>query len=167
MVLPGAFVLYAVTFLCTDILTELYGKEYTTKVVWGGFGFSAFAMIVIAGVGALRSPAFASEVNGAYDVFFATNARIVIGSMVAYLISQNVDVRLFSLLKSVTKGRHKWLRNNLSTMTSQAIDTSVFILIAFWGSPGIVAIMLSQYIVKLIVAALDTPVFYFLTRNRH
>lgn len=165
LVLPGAFVLYAVTFLCTDILSELYGKKYATSVVWMGFGFSVLAMVIIKGIGLFASPVFALDVNSAYDIFFATNTRIVFGSMLAYLISQNIDIGIFQILKNKTNGRHKWLRNNGSTMISQAVDTFVFIGIAFYGSPGIVSIMISQYVVKLIVALVDTPIFYALTRK--
>lgn len=165
LVLPGAFVLYAVTFLCTDVLSELYGKKYATKVVWAGFGFSIFAMIVIKVVGLFSSPVFAMDVNGAYDLFFATNSRIVLGSMLAYIIAQNIDIGIFQLLKNKTNGKHKWIRNNASTMISQAVDTVVFIAIAFYGSPGIIGIMVSQYLVKLAVAALDTPLFYLATRK--
>lgn len=165
MVLPGAFVLYAITFLCTDIMSERYGRDFATKAVWWGFGFSIVAMGLIFIIGRMPSPVFAGDVNDAYSTFFATNARIVIGSMVAYLVSQNVDIRIFHAIGTITGHKRKWLRNNGSTMISQAVDTAIFITIAFWGSPGIMAIMVSQYIIKLVVAALDTPVFYALTRG--
>ena len=82
------------------------------------------------------------------------------GSLVAYVVSQNWDVRVFHKLKEMTGGRHLWLRNNVSTMTSQALDTVIFITIAFYGVLPVVPLIIGQYIVKLLIAALDTPFIY-------
>lgn len=87
-------------------------------------------------------------------------------SMIAYLISQTNDVYLFAFFGKITKGKHKWLRNNLSTMTSQLIDTVIFITIAFWGIvPNLLIMIVSQYILKLIIALCDTPFFYIFTKG--
>ena len=86
--------------------------------------------------------------------------------MVAYLFSQLHDVWAFAFWKKITKGQHKWIRNNLSTMSSQVIDTGLFTIIAFYGvvpGPALWGIATSQYIVKFIIAALDTPIFYLVS----
>ena len=92
--------------------------------------------------------------------------RVVCASMIAYLFSQTWDVFIFHKIREKNT-KYKWIRNNASTMTSQIIDTAIFITIAFWGTvPSIVVMIFSQYLIKVIYAALDTPFFYLLTRNR-
>ena len=98
--------------------------------------------------------------QAAFQTTLQLTERIVLGSLVAYVVSQNWDVRVFHKLKEMTDGRHLWLRNNVSTMTSQALDTVIFITIAFYGVLPVVPMIIGQYIVKLLIAALDTPFIY-------
>lgn len=165
-VVPGAFLLYAFTFLCTDLLCELYGKEEAIKMVKIGFVVSLFSAAMIFLTRLLPAALFALDKQEAYDVLLGTNLRFVIASMLAYYLSQTWDVWLFHKIKAKTGIGKKWMRNNFSTMTSQLIDTSIFITIAFWGVvPNLWLMIVSQYILKLLIAALDTPVFYLLTRE--
>lgn len=165
-IVPGAVLLYAFTFTCTDLISELYGRKEAQKLVNTGFIMSIFAMIMIYLTGMLPSAPFALQVQDAYNTLLGTNFRIVAGSMLAYYISQTWDVWIFEKFKEKTNGKKKWIRNNLSTMTSQLLDTAIFITIAFIGNvPSIIWMIFSQYIVKLIIAALDTPIFYLLTRE--
>ena len=101
----------------------------------------------------------------AYDAILGSVPRIVIGSMLAFLISQNHDVLAFDMWKKLTRGKYLWLRNNASTSISQLIDTTVFVLVAFAGtySWGIIWSMIwVTYIIKLLVAIADTPLVYLL-----
>ena len=165
-VIPGAFLLYAVTFLCTDLVSELYGREQAQKLVIVGFISSLFASLMILLTRYLPVAPFATETQNAYVILLGTNLKFVFASMTAYLVSQSWDVWMFHKMGKITKGKHKWLRNNVSTMTSQLFDTVIFITIAFAGVvPNLGWMIISQYIVKLIIAALDTPVFYLLTKN--
>ena len=103
------------------------------------------------------------EAQEAYDRILGGVPRVVLGSMVGYLVSQNHDVYAFDFWRRKTDGRHLWFRNNASTVVSQAIDTSLFITIAFWGvvpNDVFVSIFLGQYLVKVIIALVDTPVVY-------
>ena len=103
------------------------------------------------------------EGQGAYDDILGSVPRIVLASMVAYLVSQNNDVVLFHILKKVTKDKHLWLRNNGSTMVSQALDSAIFVSIAFAGNvPGGVLweLIYVQYVIKLGIAVVDTPLVY-------
>jgi len=166
-IVPGAFLLYAVTFLMTDLMNELYGRKEAQTLVKVGFIASVFAAIMIYLTQLLPAAPFAMEVQEAYEILLGTNMRFVFASMIAYYLSQTWDVWFFSKLKDRTNGRHKWLRNNASTMTSQLLDTVIFITIAFIGTPGVELgiMMFSQYVLKLLIAAVDTPIFYLLTRN--
>lgn len=165
-IVPGAFILYAITFLATDLISELYGKASAKMVVNVGFFVSLYAVGMIYLTKLMPVPIFGVDVSNAYDILLGNSWRIVLGSMIAYYVSQTLDVWLFHKIRVKTKGKYKWLRNNLSTMTSQMIDTVIFITIAFAGViPGIGWMIISQYLVKIIVAAFDTPIFYLLTRN--
>jgi len=163
-VVPAGVIAYPLTFLFTDVITELYGRRIASRVVWAGFGANILMVILVFG-GGLLPPAPFWEDQPAYESILGMVPRIVLASMIAYLISQHHDVFAFHFWRKKTKARFLWLRNNASTMVSQALDTGVFITIAFWGTvpTGILANMLvSQYIIKLAIAAGDTPFCYIL-----
>jgi hypothetical protein len=170
LVVPAAIIVYPFTFLLTDIIGELYGKNEADRTVWYGFMASVFAMVVVY-AGMLLPPApFMQKQQSAYELLMGPNRRIVLASLLAYVCSQKHDVWAFHLWKRLTKGRYKWLRNNLSTMTSQLLDTVIFIGIAFWGVvPQLGEMILGQYVLKLLIAVIDTPLFYAFTveRRRH
>lgn len=163
---PGAVLCYCITFLCTDIIGEVYGKAEANRTVKLGFVCQLMASLLILLTQYLPAAEYAQEASQAYNVLLGTNWRFFLASMTAYVISQSWDVWIFHKLRVMTKNKHKWLRNNLSTITSQLIDTLIFITIAFYGTvPNIWVMVVSQYIVKLILALLDTPFFYFFTRR--
>ncbi len=157
--LPAGVIVYATSFLITDMLCEFYGKKKALEAVWGGF--LASIILVLAVEIAIAWPA-ASFWTGqeAFQTTLQLTDRIVLGSLVAYVVSQNWDVWVFHALKEKTQGKHLWLRNNASTMTSQAWDTTIFITIAFYGILPLVPMIIGQYMVKLLIAAIDTPFIY-------
>ena len=168
LIIPGAVLLYAITFLMTDLMSELYGKKESQQLVKVGFIASVFASCMIYLTGLLPAAVFSKATSDAYNILLGLNMKFVFASMVAYYISQSWDVWFFHFIGEKTNGKYKWLRNNASTMTSQMIDTSIFITIAFWGVvPNIWIMIVSQYFVKLIIALLDTPLFYFFTRKHN
>ena len=163
-VFPAGTIAYPFTFLVTDAISELYGRRVATRVVWYGFGLSAIMVVLVYVAQVLPSADF-WEGQGAFETILGSVPRIVLGSMIAYLVSQHSDVLVFHHLRRVTNGRHLWLRNNASTMLSQAIDTALFISIAFAGSlpPGVLWNMMgTQYLIKISVAVVDTPLVYAL-----
>lgn len=163
---PGAALCYCVTFLCTDIIGELWGKDEANRAVRYGFICQCLASLLILLTQHLPAADFAADIADAYVVLLGTNWRFFLASMTAYLVSQSWDVWVFHKLKERTAGKKKWLRNNLSTMSSQLLDTVIFIGIAFYGSvPNLWVMIVSQYVLKLILALLDTPIFYLCTRN--
>jgi len=166
LIVPGAFLLYGITFLMTDLMSELYGYKESKQLVHVGFIASVFSSVMIFLTGLAPSAPFAAKAGEAYKTLLGMNIRFVAASMVAYYASQTWDVWLFELLKNKTNGKHKWLRNNVGTMTSQLIDTAIFITIAFWGAvPNLWHMIASQCILKFMVALCDTPFFYFFTRK--
>ncbi len=156
--------LYPITFAITDTVSECYGKEVSKKVVWTGF-FANVLMLLFLWLGGVLPPASFWQHQEAYEVILGAVPRITIASLIAYIVSQTHDVWAFHFWKEKTGGKHLWLRNNLSTIVSQAIDTVIFIGIAFigtmpWRALGVM--MLTQYIMKFIFALLDTPFVYWL-----
>lgn len=166
MVVPSAVFAYALTFLFTDIIDEIWGKKEAQKAVWRGFWAQITASILIVSAQWLPVAPFMAEQQEHFVAILGQNWRFAIASLIAYLIAQTSDVYSFAFFGKLTKGKHKWLRNNLSTMSSQLIDTAIFITIAFYGVvPNIWIMILSQYTLKLIIALCDTPFFYLLTRG--
>ena len=166
LVLPAAIILYPLTFLFTDVVAEVEGKKSASSLVMAGFYLSIFMVAVIL-AGRLLPPAGFWKHQEAYTAILGSTPRIVLASMIAYLISQNHDVWAFHWWRKKTAGRHLWLRNNLSTIVSQMIDSVLFIGIAFWGTvpPATIGVMiLSQYAVKVGIALLDTPICYLMVR---
>lgn len=166
LVLPAAIILYPLTFLFTDVVAEIEGKKSAGDLVMVGFYMSLFMVLVIL-AGKILPPAGFWKHQEAYTIILGSTPRIVMASMIAYIISQRHDVWAFHWWKKKTGGRHLWLRNNLSTIVSQLIDSVLFITIAFWGvfPPAAIGMMiLSQYFVKIGIALLDTPICYILVR---
>jgi len=163
-VVPAGVIAYPLTFLFTDVTSELYGRKTAARVVWVGFAANLLMVILVLGGGLLPPAPFWTE-QGAYESTLGMVPRIVLASMVAYLVSQHHDVFAFHFWRRKTGGRFLWLRNNASTMLSQALDTGLFITLAFWGTvPAgvLVDMLLRQYIMKLVIAAADTPFCYLL-----
>lgn len=156
--------IYAAIFLATDAAAEHFGKRFAYRLVWVGFG--AQVSLVAFGQLIVRGSAFGDPtVADALSTVFGFIPRIALGSFVAYIISQNFDVRLFDFLKSRFGGKHLWLRNCVSTITSQGIDSAIFLLIAFYGKlPNLGEFFVSVWIVKICVALFDTP-FLYLSRR--
>lgn len=164
LAVPAAVVAYSVTFLLTDMLSEFYSKREAHRAVWAGF-YANLLLVVVVAVAVYLPPAPFWKHQEAFETLFAWVPRIVLASMLAYLISQHFDVLAFHFWKQLTDGRYLWLRNNASTMVSQFIDTALFITIAFYGTGMPLAEMIKgQYVVKLGIALLDTP-FMYLSRE--
>ena len=187
MVVAVGVLPYPITFLCTDLISEIYGRKRATEVVWMGLVLNVWIVVllwlggVLPGVeGAeMVDPATGMVVNadGHPAVFFQIRDfafATVTASMIAYLSAQWCDVQLFHLWKRLTGGKHLWLRNNGSTVVSQLVDTTAVILIAhFWAGalpiaddqpvwPQLFTVIASGYVFKVTVALVDTGPVYLL-----
>jgi queuosine precursor transporter len=152
---------YSVTFLVTDSISEFYGKRHATKAVWSGFLGVLLFVFVAQNVIALTPASFWGN-QEAFETIFSSTFRIAIASMVAYLISQTHDVWAYHFWKKKTKGRLLWLRNCLSTGTSQVISSTLFVTIGFIGTAPLWPLIWGSVLIKLIIALLDTPFLYFI-----
>ena len=156
-------VIYSSLFLVTDIINENHSKKDAQKAVWIGF-FVLISTTIIMQITLLFIPHESDFLSDHITAIFSFLPRIALASLIAYLISQNHDVWFFDKLKKQYKEKHLWIRNNLSTITSQLIDNLLFTLIAFIGVFSwdiIFQIFITSMIMKVIVAAFDTPFLYW------
>lgn len=172
LTVPAAIVAYPLTFLMTDVIGEIWGKEEANKTVKLGFICQMISLALIGGAILLPVAPFADN-QAQFTAILGSSFRVVFASMIGYLVSQSWDVWVFHKVRDAYIKKHgstkggRWIWNNVSTMTSQIIDTAIFITIAFIGVvPNIWTMILSQYLVKFVYALLDTPFFYLLTRKR-
>ena len=159
-------IVYATSFLVTDILSENHGRGPAQQAGWIGF-FSLIAMTGIMNLALVFVPSQADTAQPALETIFKVMPRIALASLAAYGISQFHDVWAYHWIRKHTAERMLWLRNNGSTMVSQLIDSVVFSFLAFWGTvPTDVfwQIVISTYLFKFIVALCDTP-FLYLARH--
>lgn len=172
-------IVYPITFLVTDILGEIWGKKEASLAVKFGFICQVIATAII--VIARYIPAADANMQEAYVNLLGQNTMFVIASLSAYLCSQKWDVFIFHKIRNAYIQKHgstkggKWIWNNVGTMTSQLLDSSIYVLVAFglgfkWlWTPGMATMMLNmiiaQWLFKVIIAALDTPFFYWFTRE--
>lgn len=165
--LPVSIVWFPLTFLITDIVSEIYGSRRAQFVVIMGFAMSLI-LLGFSIIGIHLPVADVYPLQQDYTNIFGPVWRLLFGSMAAYLLAQMADVRLFHFWKRLTKGKHLWLRNNASTMVSQFIDTFTVNTIFLYDNPTVFTgdfsdlmdIILSVYVLKVAIAALDTPLCY-------
>lgn len=156
---------YPVTFLMTDLLSEIYGQRRARHVVLGGFVASLFVLFILWLGDQFPALSFSPVDDETYYTVFAKAPRVIASSMIAYLIAQLVDVRIYHFWMEKTQGRMLWLRNNASTITSQLVDTTLVVAILFYDELSVRemgVLILHGWAFKSIVALFDTPVLYIL-----
>jgi len=155
---------YPITFLVTDLISECFGKRRANEVVIAGLFASLFTLVIISVSQAVPAADWSPVSDAQFDHVFGSTIVAVGSSMAAYLIAQFLDFRLFHFWKSLTGGKKLWLRNNLSTIPSQFIDTSTVLLLMCslgqieWSL--FATLLLHGFVFKMLVALLDTPLVY-------
>ncbi len=155
---------YPITFLITDLISEIYGQKRANQVVIAGIFASFFSIGILLVAGAAPALPTSPIDDATFTEVFALSPLAVLASMIAYLCAQFIDIRIYHFWKNLTAGKHLWLRNNFSTFASQIIDSATVILLLclfqvlpwnlFWG------LTLSSVVFKVLVAAIDTPFLY-------
>ena len=171
---------YPVTFLCTDLISELYGKKRAASLVWMGLALNLWVALILYLGGVLPGFDLGSDRDPPLHLFTEVQAATfaaMLASMIAYLSAQLVDVHVFHFWKRMTQGRHLWLRNNGSTLVSQLVDTTAVILATHFLAGGLplsnnhplwtqlAGYILAGYLFKLVAALLDTGPFYLCVRG--
>ncbi len=155
---------YPITFLITDLISEIYGRKSANRVVIAGIFASFFSIGILWLAGVVPAIDSSPVDNSTFQEVFALSPLAVLASMIAYLSAQFIDIRIYHYWKRVTKGRHLWLRNNFSTFSSQIIDsTTVILLLCIFGVLPwnlFLGLVVSSILFKVIIAAIDTPFLY-------
>ena len=155
---------YPVTFLVTDIISEIFGRKKANRVVTAGLISSAFMLLIVTVADFVPMAPWSPVTSDVFSKVFGLSAAAVGASMFAYLVAQYIDIRVFHFWKKLTKGKHLWLRNNASTIFSQFIDT--FTVLFLLCSLSVInwelfpRLLLNGFFFKVFFAAFDTPLFY-------
>ena len=154
---------YPLTFLITDLLSEVYGRKNTNRVVIAGL-FASLLVLLILFLGHTFPAISNSPVSDEqFDQVFQGSSRVIFASMLAYLVAQFIDVRIFHAIKKKTNGKHLWLRNNTSTIFSQLVDTILVTSVLFFGVESfafIGGLVKDGWLFKILFAAADTILIY-------
>jgi uncharacterized integral membrane protein (TIGR00697 family) len=162
LVLPAAVILFPVTYIIGDVLTEVYGYARARRVIWLGFGCNFLAVVAIWAAGALP-PAGFWENQDAWDTILGLAPRILAASFLAYLVGEFANSYVLARMKVATGGRMLWTRTIASTVVGQGLDSAVFITLAFWGvlpAAMLLELVVTQWLVKTAYEAAATPLTY-------
>ena len=157
---------YPITFLVTDIISEIYGRKKANSVVLSGLFSSIFILGIVMVANSVQATEWSPVNDATFSNVFGLTGIAVGASMLAYLLAQFIDIRVFHFWKKLTNGKHLWLRNNASTFSSQLVDTAtVLVLLCFAG--GIAwdkfwVLLLNGFLFKVIMALIDTPILYII-----
>jgi uncharacterized integral membrane protein (TIGR00697 family) len=155
---------YPITFLITDFISEIFGKKKANWVVISGI-FATFFILGLTYLAQIAPATTWSPINDEiFNQVFGFTAIAVFASMIAYLLAQLVDIRIYHFWKKITHGKHLWLRNNFSTITSQLVDTATIVgLLCTFGViewSRFTGLLINGFLFKVLVALIDTPVLY-------
>ncbi len=164
--------LFAMTFPITDVVSEVWDAKRARQVVYGGVVVNFFVMLALSLAMMLPAPDYWEPQDQAYDLLFEAIPRIWLASITAITVSQLLDIYVFRLIRQATGGGMLWLRNNGSTLVSQAVDTVIFYGIAFYGAipnEAFISLLIGNYLIKIALSLLDTPFVYLLVKwaRRH
>ncbi|MCF8274097.1 MAG: queuosine precursor transporter [Flavobacteriaceae bacterium] len=155
---------YPVTFLITDLISEIYGKKRANDIVVTGIFASIFSLSIVFVSNAVPATSWSPVTDSMFSTVFGNTALAVFASMLAYLFAQFIDIQIYHFWKRLTKGKHLWLRNNFSTFSSQFVDTlTILVLLCSFGIiewNKFQGLLIAGFLFKAIIAACDTPFLY-------
>lgn len=164
---------YPITFLITDLISEIYGKKRANEIVVTGIFASIFSLTIVFVSNVVPATSWSPVGDQMFSTVFGNTALAVFASMLAYLFAQFIDIQIYHFWKRITKGKHLWLRNNFSTFSSQFVDTLTILVllcsfeIIEWSK--FQGLLVAGFIFKALIAAFDTPFLYlgvYLFRKR-
>ena len=162
--LSVGIIFYPITFLVTDVVSEIFGKKRANQMVITGIFASIFCLLIISIANFLPATNWSPVNNKIFKLVFGNTILAVGASMLAYLCAQLIDIRIYHFWKKLTNGKHLWLRNNGSTIFSQLVDT--FLIIFLLCSGGAIewtkfnSLFIQGFSFKILIAVIDTPIIY-------
>lgn len=157
---PSGLLVFSITYLLTDIVNEKFGRKETQKMIWIAF-ISQVAMVFFFWLGVVFPAAPFWKLQEVWQKIFGLVPRITVASWIAFLISENFDAFIFSWFKKITKDKYLWMRNAFSSIPALAIDSLIFVAIAFWGIMPLWTLILGQIAIKWLVGLINIPFMYF------
>lgn len=162
LIVPAGIVIFPISYICGDVLTEVYGYRRARQVIWLGFACNLLAVIAIWGGLVLPGASF-WDAQAAYERILGFTPRLLIASFCAYLIGEFANSFILAKMKVLTEGRWLWTRTISSTIVGEGLDSLVFVTIAFWGivpSLGLLSSIVTQWLFKVAYEVLATPLTY-------
>ena len=164
---PAAIIIFPISYIIGDILTEVYGYDRAKQVIWLGFFCNALAVLAF-WIGGLIPPAPFWENQDSYEIILGSTPRLLFASFIAYLIGELSNSFTLSRLKVWTNGKSLWVRTIGSTVIGQGLDSSVFITVAFIGilsNADLFELIITQWVIKVLYEVIATPVTYVVVRK--
>ena len=158
-ILPAAIVIFPLSYIFGDILTEVYGFRMARQVIWLGF-LCNLIFVVFVRIGQTLPTASFWTGQEAYETILGYTPRLLLASFLGYLVGEFANSFILAKMKILTRGRWLWSRTISSTIIGQALDTSIFIVIAFWGVPSLAMMILFHWTAKIIIETAFTPLTY-------
>jgi queuosine precursor transporter len=168
IVLPAAIIIFPVSYIVADVLTEVYGYSAARRVIWLGFACNLLAVTIIWITMSLPPAAFWADNQTAFETILGFAPRLLVASFLAYLVGEFANAAVLAKMKVATRGRFLWMRTIGSTLVGQGLDSTVFITVAFWGvmPPEIIpTVIVTQWLVKSGYEALATPITYLIVNT--
>ena len=155
---------YPITFLITDLISEIYGKKRANQIVITGIFASIFSLTIVYVSNVVPATSWSPVSDSMFSTVFGNTALAVFASMLAYLFAQFIDIQIYHFWKRLTKGKHLWLRNNFSTFSSQFVDTlTILVLLCSFNIiewDKFKGLLVAGFLFKALIAAIDTPFLY-------
>ena len=165
--LSVGIIFYPITFLVTDVVSEIYGKKKANQMVITGIFSSIFCLLIIQIANFLPATEWSPVNTETFNLVFGNTSLAVGASMLAYLCAQLMDIKIYHFWKKITQGKHLWLRNNLSTIPSQFLDTFLILLLLCAGGAiewdKFFTLFKQGFLFKILIAIIDTPIIYLFT----
>ncbi|MFC1996651.1 queuosine precursor transporter [Chloroflexota bacterium] len=161
-VVPAAIIIFPISYIVGDVLTEVYGYSRARQVIWLGFICNFLAVVAIT-IGGLLPPASFWDGQMAYERILGYTPRLLVASFVAYLFGEFLNSYFMARMKVLTKGKYLWIRTIGSTLLGQGVDSLIFITIAFIGTipgPGLITAIITQWLFKSVYEIIATPLTY-------
>ena len=164
--LPAAIIIFPISYIIGDVLTEVYGYRQARRVIWLGF-FCNFIAVIAIWIGQILPPASFWDGQGAYERILGYTPRLLLASFLAYLVGEFANAIVLAKMKIATRGRWLWLRTIGSTLIGQGLDSFLFITLAFVGTIPLNVLftaVLVQWLAKSVYEAVVTPLTYIVVR---
>jgi len=156
---PGGVLVFAVTFLLTDIVNERFGRKETQRMIFLAL-IAQVALVAFSYLAVTATPAPFFTNQAAFEAILSSVPRIALAGLITFLVSETLDAYLFQWFRKLTNGKHLWMRNAFSSLPAMLVDSALFVTLAFYGVMPILPLIIGLTVVKWVVGIIDIPFMY-------